>query len=642
MRKIYVSLFVATVSVVGSAFALEPLKENRATYPSIAADRYLANFDQNGDGKFSKEEHEKQWRRDKTLDQNGDGALDREELEEREFVYVESTGKQLRNVRFKRTETEDVYLDFYFPEEDQSRQKPVVLYTHGGGWTLGSRHDAGKKLFGVVHSALLKQGFCVVSVDYRLINKATTTVTRDCVIDSKDALRFISAYRKELGIDPNRIYTFGDSAGGHLAQMILLSPPDSLKGDPELAKYSYKTVAGVSWYGPCDFEDVQLFNHDNRKKFRGRFGARIAGPNPTPEDKLKLYREMSPINYLTQTSPPLLMLQGDQDTTIPVKHAYHMQKKAEALGAPVEIVIVKNAGHGWRKVGAPINPSTDEIVERTIHFFVEHEDETDVVEEVNQFPGKKTDFRGFERYEVPTTKGIISVVCPKQAAPGKPWLWRSMFWGNAGAVKPFLAGDLQLLEQGYHVVIVPGNVSGHPKGNESIDAAYHLLTQTYGFSKTLSMASMSRETLALFRWATENPEKVESIYVDNGVCNVHSWPGGKLVPGSHSNGVGSAKSWNLLKKTYGFSSDEEALAAKVSPIDLLEPLARAGVPILMRCGTKDTTVPYEENGAILKERFEKLGGDIQIIFEEKDHHPHGLNDPTPVIKFIKKNTNTGK
>jgi len=264
------------------------------------------------------------------------------------------------------------------------------------------------------------------------------------------------------------------------------------------------------------------------------------------------------------------------------------------------------------------------------------------VEEVNQLPGRKTDFHGFERYEVPTAKGTISVVCPKKAAPGKPWLWRSMFWGNAGVVRRLVAGDLQLLEQGYHVVKAPGDVSGHSKGNESIDAAYDLLTQTYGFSKTLSMASMSRETLALFRWASENPEKVESIYVDNGVCNVHSWPAGKLVSGSHSNGAGNAKSWRLLKKTYGFSSDEEALAAKVSPVDLLEPLARAGVPILMRCGTKDTTVPYEENGAIMKERFEKLGGDIQIIFEEKDHHPHGLKDPAPVIEFIKKNTNAGE
>jgi hypothetical protein len=254
------------------------------------------------------------------------------------------------------------------------------------------------------------------------------------------------------------------------------------------------------------------------------------------------------------------------------------------------------------------------------------------------FGGKKTDFRGFDRYEVPTAEGRISVVCPKNAAPGKPWLWRSIFWGMKGAaVERFTLADLELLEQGFHVVVAPGDVSGHPSGNKKIDAAYDLLTQTHGFSKTLSMASMSRETLALFRWASANPEKVESIYVDNGVCNLKSWPGGKLVPGSGSNGSGSKKSWALLKETYGFSSDEEALAAKVSPIDLLEPLAKAGVPVLMGCGTRDGTVPYEENGAIMKERYEELGGSIAIIFEDKDHHPHGLANPAPVVEFVKSN-----
>lgn len=255
-----------------------------------------------------------------------------------------------------------------------------------------------------------------------------------------------------------------------------------------------------------------------------------------------------------------------------------------------------------------------------------------------EFPGEKTEFKGFARYEISTGQGIIWVVCPKRAAPGKPWLWRSIFWDNEKAVERFVAADLQLLDQGYHVVKAPGDVSGHPSGNAKIDAAYALLTQHYGFSKTLSMGSISRETLALFRWASANPDKVECIYVDNGVCNLKSWPGGKQVPGCDSKGSGDPVSWTLLKNSYGFASDEEALAAKVSPIDLLEPLAEAGIPILMGCGTVDIVVPYEENGAVMKERYEKLGGSIHIIYEEKGHHPHGLKDSGPVIEFILKNT----
>ncbi|MDF7806340.1 alpha/beta hydrolase fold domain-containing protein [Pontiellaceae bacterium B12219] len=364
---------IASVACCVPVRALEPLEESNQEYLAVAVNRFLEKSDKNGDGIVEQDEDETQWKRNRKLDKNGDGVLDRKELEGLSLQYVTSPGKQLRNVCFKRTETEDVYLDFYFPDVDDSKKKPVVLYTHGGGWAAGSRHGAGNASFDVVHGALLKQGFCVVSVGYRLWSKEGMTAMRDCVIDSKDALRFVSAYRKELGIDPNRIYTFGDSAGGHLAQMVLLSPPDSLQGDPELAKYSYKTVAGVSWYGPCDFEDEQLFNHDDRENFRDRFGPRILGKDAKPEDKLRLYREMSPINYLTKDSPPLLMIQGDKDTTIPVKQAYHMEKKADAIGAPVEIMIVKNAGHNWRKVDADIDPSRNIIIDRTVEFFINHQ-----------------------------------------------------------------------------------------------------------------------------------------------------------------------------------------------------------------------------------------------------------------------------
>lgn len=69
---------------------------------------------------------------------------------------------------------------------------------------------------------------------------------------------------------------------------------------------------------------------------------------------------------------PLLMIQGDAETTIPVKHAYYMQEKAKVLGAQVEIMIIKNAGYNWRKVDAPIEPSTDVIVQRTVDFIVRY------------------------------------------------------------------------------------------------------------------------------------------------------------------------------------------------------------------------------------------------------------------------------
>jgi predicted esterase len=65
------------------------------------------------------------------------------------------------------------------------------------------------------------------------------------------------------------------------------------------------------------------------------------------------------------------MIQGNKDTTIPVKLAHYMKQKADTIGAPVKVVVVKNAGHNWRRVDADIDPSRNEIIDRTVQFFVE-------------------------------------------------------------------------------------------------------------------------------------------------------------------------------------------------------------------------------------------------------------------------------
>jgi acetyl esterase/lipase len=293
---------------------------------------------------------------------------DDREVAQSKISYLPSKGEQKLEVVYKNVTKKELCLDLYYPEKKTAAKLPVVVYTHGGGWAAGSRYGIAKASFQTVYLALLDKGFAVASVSYRLYRKGGDVAMRDCVIDAKDAVRYLTKNSDGLGLDAQRFFVHGDSAGGQIAQMLLLTTPESLPGDPALADAKYKMVAGVSWYGPCDFEKTDLFNHDDRADFRDRFGARILKPGSDPKDKLSQYREMSPIQYLKKDSPPLLMIQGDKDTTIPVKHAYYMKEKAEAIGAPVEIMIIKSAGHNWRKVGAEIEPTRDEIVQRTIDF----------------------------------------------------------------------------------------------------------------------------------------------------------------------------------------------------------------------------------------------------------------------------------
>lgn len=291
-------------------------------------------------------------------------------------THLETGGERKLNVVYKKVGKRELQLDLYYPTartENLAKTSPLIIYTHGGGWAAGSRFGASKGTFAPLFKKLLAEGFAVASVDYRKYSKGGTIAMRDCVIDSKDAVRYLAKFSESLGLNREQFYTFGDSAGGHLAQMILLSPADVLTGDKVLAEIPFNIVAGVSWYGPSDFQDVNLFNHDDRPDFRDRFGPRIlAGGEASAEDKLRLYREMSPIVYLKKESPPLFMIQGNKDTTIPVKHAFHMEKRAKEIQAPIKILIVKNSGHNWRKVDAEIAPSRENIIQATVEYFVAH------------------------------------------------------------------------------------------------------------------------------------------------------------------------------------------------------------------------------------------------------------------------------
>jgi pimeloyl-ACP methyl ester carboxylesterase len=244
------------------------------------------------------------------------------------------------------------------------------------------------------------------------------------------------------------------------------------------------------------------------------------------------------------------------------------------------------------------------------------------------FPGKTSDYHGFTRYDFTVDGCDALVVAPHQAAPGKPWIWRAEFFDHRPET------DLALLDHGFHLVYIEvGNTFGCPSAMKHWDAFYADLTRKYGLSKRPVLEGLSRGGLYVYNWAAANPKHVSVIFGDNPVCDFKSWPGGK------GQGPGSPDDWQALIRDYGFASEAEALAYTKNPIDNLAPLAHAGVPIIHLAADADEVAPYPENTVILRERYEKLGGHIQVIVKHGfRHHPHGLDDPTPVVEFILKHT----
>lgn len=235
---------------------------------------------------------------------------------------------------------------------------------------------------------------------------------------------------------------------------------------------------------------------------------------------------------------------------------------------------------------------------------------------------------GFEKrdFEVAGKKAFLIV--PKKAAPNNPWIWRTEFFGHEPQA------DIALLEHGFHVAYIDiQNLYGGPPAMTIMDSMYAHVVKEFHLSSKTVLEGFSRGGLFSLNWASRNPTQVACIYNDAPVCDFKSWPGGR------GRGKGSPSDWERCKQVYGFKSDEEALAYQLNPIDNLEPIAKANVPILHVCGATDDVVPIEENSLLIKQRFEQLGGTFVLINKPNcNHHPHSLKDPTRIVNFVLVNT----
>lgn len=341
-------------------------------YIEVDSKTEFQKLDGNSNGELDVTEVFQIWKQLRKYDADNNKKLTLEEFSKFEIPYLKTKGKKNLNIKYKTTEAEDLYLDIYYPTQNTGTKKlPVVFYTHGGGWFNGSKENIVRKPVALPFYKFLDQGFAVVSINYRLTRRKSVLM-RDCVIDAMDALRFLSKNSNLLALDTNKVYAIGDSAGGHIAQMITLANPDKFVGDKKLCGNSYEVIAGISWYGPSDFTIKKLFETTDKTKNPDRFSSRITKKEKNTKKIATMYKEMSPIFYLTKNSPPLFMMAADNDTTIPVGHAHHIKNKADEIGANVEIFIVKNAGHNWRKVGGDIDPILEVITQKTVDFFLKY------------------------------------------------------------------------------------------------------------------------------------------------------------------------------------------------------------------------------------------------------------------------------
>ncbi len=202
------------------------------------------------------------------------------------------------------------------------KKVPAVILVHGGYWLHGDRKEMSD-----FATKLVQNGFLVMSIDYHLLPKySQQSQTKDII----NAICWLKANSKNLGINPNKIGVVGVSAGGYLAAWAA-THDEVINGVHSLPN------AVVSLYGPWDLTkeaEKELSSESTQlvevvEKF-------CAGQNR---------KTLSPIFAISKNTPPVLLVHGDEDKIVPVSQSVKAYEKLKENDCKCKLVIVPNFGH---------------------------------------------------------------------------------------------------------------------------------------------------------------------------------------------------------------------------------------------------------------------------------------------------------
>jgi len=228
-----------------------------------------------------------------------------------------------------------VPMRLYRPHTAAAQVLPVLVYFHGGGWTIGDldTHDV------LCRQLAVAGGCAVVSVDYRMgPEHRFPAAVDDCI----DATRHVRDHAAELGVDGRRLAVGGDSAGGNLAAVVCLALRDAGERLPALQLLIYPAT-DMRAVAPSHTTNAEgyLLTADSIAWYRGQYIA--------DEAQWADWRA-SPLLAASHAGlPPALVLTAGYD---PLRDEGRQYADAlSAAGVPAQLVCFERQIHGFVPMG---------------------------------------------------------------------------------------------------------------------------------------------------------------------------------------------------------------------------------------------------------------------------------------------------
>jgi acetyl esterase/lipase len=245
-------------------------------------------------------------------------------------------------------------LDVHVPDGDGPF--PTIMAIHGGGFYAGSKRDYSRHAEHFVDS-----GIAFVTIDYRL---APSTTHPGQVEDVHCALAWVHENADRYRFDPSNIVVMGGSAGGYLTGMLATANDrDRYLGDCPYDLPADPLAGAVTLYGIFDYTDLD--NHDYPPGLMGA-ASRLAG-EPYNELSADMLAEMSPIEQIDGSEPPILAIHGTGDRTIPGAMSEGFVTALQAAGVDAELLLVEgNHGFDLQPLTAPPNGEVLAAIEQFV------------------------------------------------------------------------------------------------------------------------------------------------------------------------------------------------------------------------------------------------------------------------------------
>ena len=236
---------------------------------------------------------------------------------------------------------------------------------------------------------------------------------------------------------------------------------------------------------------------------------------------------------------------------------------------------------------------------------------------------KESLWNGYKRLDFSFEGRECILVLPAYASEGKNWLLKTEYFGA------FPAFEIEMLSRGWHLAYIKNVTRWCIDEDLDLKERFASFLHTeYGLSPKCVPVGMSCGGLIGCKFAAKYPHRVSLLYLDAPVMNLLSCPAN----------VGRAEGRMLDEfiSATGITLSK-LLSYREHPIDKMPVLLKKNIPIVLVYGDSDTVVPYYENGMLLEKYYRSKGGNILVIGKAGcGHHPHGLEDNSPIIEFIEK------